>query len=385
MRIAVDARELYGKPTGVGRYLGKILAAWNSLPAAAAHEVILCATQEADVQPPDPLRLSTITGPGDGTFWEQITLPRLVRRAGADVLFAPGYTGPLRCAVPMVVAIHDVSFAAHPEWFRWREGLRRRTLTRMAARRAARVVTISEFSKREIVARLGVDAGRIDVIYPGASGRSVERATVPPLADAPGLRPATSPARATESRTSEHVVLHVGSVFNRRHVPELIEGFARLARRRADARLEIVGDNRTTPHVDLGRVANATGTGDRIRVRSYVADDELASLYGGARVFAFLSEYEGFGLTPIEALAAGVPIVVLDTAVAREVYGAAAFYVDRPDPASIEAALERALFNETARRDVLDAAREVLARYSWRDCAARVLDVLLSAGQRHPR
>ena len=88
---------------------------------------------------------------------------------GADVLFAPGYTAPLLSPKPIVVAIHDVSFAAHPEWFSAREGLRRRTLTRLSARRAARVLTISEFSKREITNRLGVDPASIDVVYPGVA------------------------------------------------------------------------------------------------------------------------------------------------------------------------------------------------------------------------
>ena len=98
--------------------------------------------------------------------------PRLVREAKADVLFAPGYTAPLFAGVPTVVAIHDVSFAAHPEWFGWREGLRRRTLTRLSAQRAARVLTISEFSKREIVSHLGIPAGKIEVIYPAAADRN---------------------------------------------------------------------------------------------------------------------------------------------------------------------------------------------------------------------
>src|SRR4051812_18218847 len=131
MRIAIDARELHGKPTGVGRYLSGILAAWKELPAATGHEVILCAPA------PDEKR---------GTGWEQLALPRLVREAHADVLFSPGYTAPIFSSVPSVVAIHDVSFAAHPEWFGWKEGLRRRTLTKLAAKRACKVVTISEFS-----------------------------------------------------------------------------------------------------------------------------------------------------------------------------------------------------------------------------------------------
>jgi alpha-1,3-rhamnosyl/mannosyltransferase len=163
-------------------------------------------------------------------------------------------------------------------------------------------------------------------------------------------------------------------------VPELIEGFSRLAKRHADARLEIVGDNRTTPRIDLEALARASGRADRIRLRSYVSDGELAALYGRARAMAFLSDYEGFGLTPLEALAAGVPIVVLDTPVAREIYGDAAIYVERPDPAAIDAALERALLDDAERGRVAAAAGGVLARYSWRESARRTLQTLVTCG-----
>jgi glycosyltransferase involved in cell wall biosynthesis len=344
VRIAVDARELHGQATGVGTYLSSILTEWKTLPAAREHDVILCE--------PGP------TG-SRGTWWEQRALPRLVARSNADVLFAPGYTAPILAGVPTVVAIHDVSFAAHPEWFGWREGLRRRMLTRVAARRAARVLTISEFSKREIVKYLGVGADTVEVVYPAAS--SVGRA---------------SPARTPQG--SRHIILFSGSLFNRRHIPELIEGFAKLARRMPDARLEIVGDNRTIPRVDIEGLVASSGAGDRITLRSYLPEAELAALYSRARVFVFLSEYEGFGLTPLEALSAGVPIVVLDTPVAREVYGSAALYVGRPEPALIDAALARVLTDETERARILAAARDTLARYSWRACAARVLEILIS-------
>src|SRR4029079_5996293 len=100
-----------------------------------------------DLTPFRPLHVSLVTAPGDGTAWEQFALPRLLRAARADVLFAPAYAVPLRSPVPFVVAIHDVSFAAHPEWFSWREGARRRVLARLSAERARRVLTISEFSK----------------------------------------------------------------------------------------------------------------------------------------------------------------------------------------------------------------------------------------------
>jgi glycosyltransferase involved in cell wall biosynthesis len=347
MRIAIDARELRGKPTGVGRYLGQLLETWKTLPEAKAHEFIPLAPKAAG-----------------GTVWEQVTLPRLVRHAKADVLFCPGYSGPVRPPVPMVVAVHDVSFAAHPDWFHWKEGLRRRTVTRMAAQGAARVLTISEFSKGEIVQHLQVDPGKVEVVYPGVT-------TIAPVAPK-SLRP------------PDPVILFVGSIFNRRHIPELIDGFARLARRTPRVRLEIVGDNRTMPHVDLGVVARKSGVLERIGIQSYVSDEELGQLYRHARVFAFLSDYEGFGMTPVDALAGGIPIVVLDTPVAREIYGNAAIYIDRPEPELIETALEQALSDERERAHRLAIAPGVLARYTWKACAQRVLTVLEEAARHEP-
>jgi glycosyltransferase involved in cell wall biosynthesis len=359
VRIAIDARELAGRPTGVGRFLREILIAWAQLPDALSHEYVLCAASAIDLSPFAPLPVSAMVREGGGTGWEQLVLPGMLREAAADVLLAPGYTAPLRSPVPFVVVVHDVSFAAHPEWFSWREGARRRTLTRLAARRARTVVTVSEFSKREIVAHLGVDANKVAVVYHGLP--QVVGGAHPPI-------------------PTPQSVLYVGSVFNRRHVPELIEAFGALAAAHPDATLDIVGDNRTSPRIDIAGCAERSGAADRIHVRSYVEDAELSRLYAEAGAFAFLSEYEGFGLTPLEALGSGVPIVVLDTAVAREVYQDAALYVARPEPHVIANALERALYDADERARVLAASSELLPRYSW-DRAARRLLAALTGGR----
>jgi glycosyltransferase involved in cell wall biosynthesis len=340
MKIAIDGRELQGTPTGVGRFLGQLLAAWNTMPEAHGHEFVLL----------------TPEGPDHGTLWEQLDLPTLVRRAGADVLFCPAYTAPLRPTVPVVVAIHDVSFAAHPEWFGWREGARRRTLARLGARAAARVITISHFSKREIASYFGVDPSRIVVVYPGVTAFG-----------------------ETRERGASGRVLFVGSIFNRRHVPELIDGFARVARTHPDLHLDIVGDNRTSPHINVQAVAAASGVGDRIHLRSYVTDDELRELYAASSAFAFLSEYEGFGLTPLEALASGIPSLLLDTAVGREVFGDSALYVKHPDPAEIEEGLRTLLFESSTRERLAASGASVLCRYSWEHCARAVLNAIVEA------
>ena len=133
LRIGVDARELLGDTTGVGRYLGELLRRWTTRADADVREFILFT--------PDALRRSfpgtdvRVLGGRSGTWWEQTTLGAAVRREAPDVFFAPAYTAPLRLAVPLVVTIHDVSFSRHPEWFSFREGTRRRWLTRSAARR----------------------------------------------------------------------------------------------------------------------------------------------------------------------------------------------------------------------------------------------------------
>lgn len=357
MRIGIDARELVGHPTGVGRYLGGLLEEWSSANQAEDCEFVLYSTEPLS-WPSHSCRVSTrvVSGPGT-TWWEQTALPAAAAQDPLDAFFSPAYTAPLRLAVPLVVAIHDISFVAHPEWFTVREGIRRRWLTRRAARRANTVITISQFTRDELVSRLRVAPERIAVIPPG-----VTRVTGEPSTHTGG-------------------VLYVGSVFNRRHLPDLIQGFAPLARRDPTLTLDIVGDNRTYPHEDLLGLMASERLGAQARWRPWVPDETLRTLYGSARAFAFLSEYEGLGLTPLEALAAGIPVVVLDTRVARESLGDAALYVPPGNVAAVTDALRSALFDEPTRQRLLAQAPRTLARFSWVTAARDTLATLLTAAR----
>ena len=174
-------------------------------------------------------------------------------------------------------------------------------------------------------------------------------------------------------------MLFVGSIFNRRHIPDLIRAFKPIAKRHPEARLEIVGDNRTHPYEDIPAIVAALDLQTQVMIRPYADDAELSDLYGRARAFALLSEYEGFGHPPLEALACGVPSVVLDTDVAREVYRDAAEYVKLDDASSITATLNNLLFDRSARDRVFRAAPAVLSRYSWPRAAAETLSALEAA------
>jgi len=356
--IGIDARELCGRPTGVGRYLNGLLSQWAKLAEARAHEFVLFAPEPPAVSwTSAQFRLRVLSG-GHGTRWEQFTLASAINQSRLDVFFAPAYSAPLNTSIPTVLTMHDVSFVVRPEWFGWRERVRRAWLARRSARKAKLVLAVTTHGRSEIVRYLGVPPARIRVVPHGVT--------------VPGLDQATDGVR-------EPTILFAGSIFNRRHLPDLIRAFAQIAGRHPDARLEIVGENRTHPHQDLGALVSDLKLQHRVEIRSYEPDDVLNQLYRKARVFAFLSEYEGFGLPPLEALAAGTPAVVTDTPVAREVCGDAARFAANGDVEAVVRNLEALLFDSQARRDVLDRAPAVLARYSWDRAARETLAALEEA------
>jgi glycosyltransferase involved in cell wall biosynthesis len=361
LTIGIDARELLGEPTGVGRYLGELLRRWIARPDAASRQFVLYTPEALPFVAAVPAGANVrevVAGSGRGTWWEQTHLRRAVRSSPPDVFFAGAYTAPLALGVPLAVTIHDVSFAAHPEWFRPREGARRRLLTRQAARAAEVIFTDSLFSRDEILERLSVPADRIQVISPGVT-----------------RRPAGS--------TRDPLVLFAGTILNRRRLPATITAFAAATATRPESQLVIVGADRSYPSLDLAGLATAAGVARRVHIRDYVPEPELDALYARASVFVFLSEYEGFGLTPLEALSAGVPIVVLDTPVAREIYGDAAWYVARDaDVRGATQAIRTLMEDAASRARVLAAAPEILARYSWDRAAEETLAGIEKAARR---
>lgn len=361
MRIGIDARELSGKPTGVGRYLAGLLREWTR-PGTHRHEIVLYSHRA--VEESAGCDVHAVAGTG-GTLWEQRALPRAIADDGVDVLFSPAYSTPLATRVPRVVALHDISFVARPEWFGWREGLRRRVLARRSAAISRKVVTISEFSKREIIARLGVAASKIAVIPPGI--------------DSPLAQGGSEAALHRHAQQGTHL-LYVGSIFNRRHIPDLIAAFTRVGERHPDVWLHIVGDNRSHPFEDVSACISSSRVSARIEWHQYAPDQAVRQLYRQARGFVFLSEYEGLGLTPLEALSAGIPSLLLDTPVARESCGAAALYVPLGRVDAIATAIETLLYDEAARRSLAAAAPAALARYNWTTAARETMALLEAAG-----
>jgi glycosyltransferase involved in cell wall biosynthesis len=286
-----------------------------------------------------------------GHAWEQVVLPAEAAARRARAILCPANLAPLSSRRTAVV-LHDVAPLREPGWYselyvRWQ----RAVLPRIA-RRAALVITPSAFSREEVVALLGVPAERIAVVPGGVDARF-----------SPGADPA--PARAAHGLGDRPYVLTVASRTARKNLAVLD-----LAARRLAARgVELVAAGGDRPQF------RSDGAAAGVRALGHVDDALLPGLYAGAAAFVLPSLYEGFGLTALEALAAGVPVVAADRGALPEVCGDAAQLVDPTDAEAIAAALERALDDPAPWRA---AGPPRAAPLTW-DATARAVDARLHA------
>ena len=286
-----------------------------------------------------------------GHAWEQATLPALARRLDAAAILSPANLAPV--AWPRnVVVVHDAAALRHPEWYSGSYVAWQRAVLRPLAQRALRVITVSRFSRGELVELLGVPEERIDVVPGGVDERFMPAADAERAARALGLeRP---------------YVLTVGSLIARKNLVALEPAAAALRERGID--LVAAGGGRPQLRVE-GSAAGVVALG-------LVDDDLLPGLYAGAKAFVLASRYEGFGLTCIEAMASGTPVVAANAGALPETCGDAALLVDPEDPDAIAETLTRVVEDATLRRRLAVAGSVRAAELTW-DRAARSVDAVL--------
>jgi glycosyltransferase involved in cell wall biosynthesis len=365
VRLGIDARELQGRPTGVGRYLRNLLQAWPAL----GDELLLYFNGRPpdDLPRPDASTLEVrAVGPARrGLVWQEGLLPRVVAADGVDAFFAPAYACPLRLRRPRVTTVHDLSFYSLPSDFTPRDGLRRRLTVAASIRASRRLLVPSDFSRREVAAR-----------FPEAE----PRLRVTPEAPAADLPP--GPAREEARRqlgVQGPLLLTVGAILNRRRLPTLLRAAALLSRRWPRLRLDVVGENRTHPQLDLEARARAHGVAEAVRLTGHIPDLDLAARYAAADAFVYLSDYEGFGLPVLEAMARGLPVVLADRPCLSEVHAEAALAVDPRDEQAVAAALHRVLAEPSLSEDLARRGRAHAARFTWTEAARLTREALAEA------
>jgi glycosyltransferase involved in cell wall biosynthesis len=276
-----------------------------------------------------------------GQAWEQAVLPAYAARHHASLLLNPANLAPLAFARNVVV-IHDAAALREPGWYSRLYVAWQRALLPALARRALHLITVSQFSRGELVDLLGADPGRITVIPGGVDERFH-----------PGVLPA---------RRARPYVLTVASRTARKNLGALDVTARRLAAEEID--LVAVGGDR--PQFRAER-----STGGLVELGP-VDDRELPGLYAGALAFVLPSRYEGFGLTVLEAMACGTPVVTSNVTALPELVGDAGLLVDPDDPQEIADAVERAIGDEALRTKGPRRA----ARFTWAATAERLHGVL---------
>jgi glycosyltransferase involved in cell wall biosynthesis len=370
-RIGIDAHLLSFagsyRQAGVSRYIAELLRAFASDPAAAG-DYDYRAFVGPEPVPTDFLPAGTTgrvrfvhsrlptANPLVRIAWEQALGPVAAARARLDLVHGPVNALPLAAPGRGVVTIHDLAFLAHPEAL---SATRRRyltVLTALSARRAARIIAVSAFTRDEIVRHLRVPASKIAVVH-----NAVDRSFAPLPADE------IAAFRAAQ-RLPARTILCVGTLEPRKNLVGLLDAFALLAPQ-TDAELIVVGGQGWLYDAALARVAALDLTG-RVRFTGFVPDEDLPRWYNAATAFVYPSVYEGFGLPPLEALACGAPTVTGAGTAMAEVVGDAALLVDPRDPAALAAALRRLLDDAALRATLRERGPRQAARFTWAHAAA---------------
>lgn len=366
MLVGIDGRELgEGVCTGIGRYVIGVLR-------AAGGEGMECvvygdrATRPELALPGVSFRALTR---GWTPWWDQVTLPRQVGRDGVSVLLSPYYKAPLLPPCPVVVTIHDLFFIEYLGRRRLLHDAIRRRLAQLYARRAAAVITDSEYSKRAVVERLGLEPGKVTVI---------------PVALGPDFapQPLTDPVRRRYG-LGEPYILYVGNFKPHKNLPRLIRAYAALPGRvRATHQLVLAGgDGARRPALE--ELARALGVHQRVVFPGPIDDADLPALYAGAALFVLPSLEEGFGLPALEAMACGAPVVASRRAALPEVLGEAGLLVDPDDEADLAAGMARVL-SDAALSDELRQRGFARARlFSPDRTSQRVIALLREVSEAH--
>ena len=358
MRIGVDCLALQNGAAGVKTYLRNLLPHLALVPDVELVRFVSSAFPEpADLG--DGAQTVRVSGRWwNNWVWMRLQLPRAVPPT-VNLVHFPAYTAAYTLPCPRVVCVHDVSYAARPEWYPHAAGIMRQRFYRRSAVTAQAVITLSQFSRTEIQAVYGIPSERIFPIHL-ASGLA-----------------ATRPAERWDRRgLTGAYLLHVGDLHRRRNLRTAIDAFNAVARERSLSFVLIGKD--LGERENLQRHAASLGCAGRLLFLQDVPSGELHHWYSNASLLVYVSLYEGFGLPLLEAMQCGCPVIAGRAASIPEVAGDAAWMVDPVKSDEIAAAIRTVMDQPEIRQGLVQRGRSRAGQFDWRKTAEATADVYRS-------
>lgn len=368
-RVALNAQLLRindgYRSAGIARYLLHLLRELS--PAANDFHLDLFATEPlaAALLPGYSIHRTRIPAhkPLARIFWEQTLFAFNLLQQNYALLHSLAYVSPFLNRTRSIVTLYDLSFYLYPEYFKPFHRLYLQLGTRVSARRAERIVTISESTKRDAVRLLQIPPDKIDVAVPGV--------------DAEFFQTIDAAALETFRRTKnlpDHFILYLGTREPRKNIPSLLRAFALAKRQLKFSHALVLAGGRGWMDDAITQTIQETGLANDVIVPGFVPHAELPLWYRAADCFVYPSQYEGFGMPPLEALAGGTPVITSNISSLPEAVGNAALLIDPQSPEQIADALVRVL-NDAALRDDLTARGLRHARqFTWARTAQLTAD-----------
>jgi glycosyltransferase involved in cell wall biosynthesis len=351
--------------SGVSRYTSELFQALLAEQSNAYRYALLSSRTLNGSAPPGGFAQNQLHFP-NRSVWMQAVLPVELRRMQPSLCHFTNMIAPLRSPCPYVLTVHDLSLLLHAETQPTKSLIAVRPILARAAHKAAVIIAVSHAIQQEIVDTLGLPSQRVRVIYEAAS---------------PAYHPinnANAAEQLNEVRQRYDLpasfVLFVGTIEPRKNLETLLCAFAELRRMGRTEHLVLAGGLGWKYEAALRNIA-ALGLSDCVRLLGYVPDDDLPAIYNLARVLAFVSLYEGFGLPILESMACGTPVVTSNRSAMAELGAGAALLVNPTKPGEIAQALQRVLSNDALHAELRGAGLARAAQFSWAKAAAQTMAV----------
>jgi glycosyltransferase involved in cell wall biosynthesis len=375
MHIGIDAHAIGAQQAGNETYIGNLIKSLAEVDSDNRYTLYLAnaeaaARWRAEFTRRYPNFEVRLLPPPTPLVRVPVALELELRLRPVDVLHVQ-FTAPLFCPVPVIATIHDLAFEHMPETFTRRGSLQLKFTVRRTAKRAARIATVSEYSRQDLIRTYKLPPEKVVVTHNGIG---------------PIFSP--QPASRDEAQKLRHrfgierdFILAVGSLQPRKNLVRLIRAYAKL-RSRKDGfhhQLVIVGRKLWLSNEIFAEAKRQEWARDII-LTGYVSDEDLPAFYRAASAFVYPSLFEGFGIPPLEAMACGTPVVTSNTSSLPEVAGDAALLIDPYDEQSLANALLRIVNDEELRALLRENGFVQSKKFTWRNAAEKTLQLYREAG-----